>query len=284
MKRIENKKDILFVLVIYGCKVEDSVSFKTLIGKNNEDVKNLFVYDNSPYRQETLLPVAKYIHDTSNSGLGTAYNIACEYAIQYGYNWLLLLDQDTSFPDGALASYRKAMALDTNMIVPRHKITNGKFVSPTPYKMKTSYLQNTAPIGFAHFSDVSPINSGILISVESFRKSGGYEKNVWLDFSDICFIEKYKKYYSTYYILPDVICTQAFSAIETDKIKIYKRYCIYLECARNFPRQSLIDNMSLMITTLRPTLSRTIKEKTLLYLKAYWRIYVLRKAKKGKSL
>lgn len=280
MENIENHKDILFVLVIYGCKVEDSQSFNTLIAQDNDAIRNLFVYDNSPIIQDTTLPVANYIHDTSNRGLGIAYNTACEYAKQHGYKWLLLLDQDTIFPNGALASYRNAMALGVNMIVPRHKTINGKFVSPTPYKMKTSDLQDTSPTGIVRFSEVSPINSGILVSIEAFLRSGGYEEKVWLDFSDICFIEKFKKYYPTYYILPDIICTQTFSAIETDKKKIYKRYCIYLECARNFPKKSVIDYLTMTITTLRPTLSRTIKEKTLLYIKTYLGIYILGKKHK----
>jgi len=280
MKKIKKQNDILFVLVLFKCRIEDSISFKTLIEQDYTAVNNLFVYDNSPYIQKTILPIAEYIHDTSNKGLGTAYNTACKYAQQYGYKWLLLLDQDTSFPHGALKSYFNAMKLNTNMIVPRHKIGNGKYISPTPYIMMSSDLQETAPTGFSHFSDVSPINSGILVSVESFIRSGGYEEDVWLDFSDICFIEKYKKIYPTYYILPDVICTQSFSAIEIDKEKIYKRYCTYLECAHNFSKKSFRNYVYLTITTLRPTLSRTIKEKTLQYIKTYFKLYILGKNKR----
>ena len=270
------ERDILFVLVIYKCTVEESMAFKSLIGIEN--AKDLFVYDNSPYMQNTDLCVAEYVHDLSNGGLGKAYNAACKYAIQHKYKWLLLLDHDTFFPENALPAYREAIvSQQVDMIVPRHIISDGRFVSPTPYYMKTSDLQNTAPVGKVSFSSVSPINSGMLISVDSFKSVGGYEEAVWLDFSDICFIEKYKKKYSEYYILPDVICTQAFSAIETDYAKVYKRFCIYLECARNYPRHSVWDNISLTITTLRPTLSRTLRERRMCYIKAYWKIYMRKK-------
>ena len=86
------------------------------------------------------------------------------------------------------------MKLNTNMIVPRHKIGNGKYISPTPYIMMSSDLQETAPTGFSHFSDVSPINSGILVSVESFIRSGGYEEDVWLDFQIYVLLKNIRKY------------------------------------------------------------------------------------------
>ena len=51
----------------------------------------------------------------------------------------------------------------------------------------------------------------------------------------------------------------------------------YLECARNFPRHSFADSIILAIATLRPTLSRTIKERTLRYIKAFFEIYFFNK-------
>lgn len=271
------KDKILFVLVVYNCKIEESLSFKTLV-KGGEEA-NLFVYDNSPIIQNTDLHVAEYVHDTCNGGLGKAYNAACRFALENGYEWLLLLDQDTIFPKKALESYRRALEIrpDINMIVPRLKVADGRYMSPTHYFMKTSKLQREVPVGCVRFTEVYPINSGMLVNVDSFRSVGGYEETVWLDFSDICFIEKYKCKYSEFYILPDVVCTQAFSGLERDKDKVYRRFCIYLECACNFPRKSFIDSVELFLTTLRPTLSRTIKEKTLRYLKAYVLIYLKHK-------
>ena len=268
--------DILIVIVLYRRKLEDSASFKTIVSPSG-DIEHLFVYDNSPYIQHTELPVARYVHDISNGGLGKAYNIACEYAQAHGYGWLLLLDQDTTFPPNAMTFYRKAISssIGVEMIAPMHIVANGRFLSPTPYRMKTSSLQETAPTGIVRFKDASPINSGILVSVDSFLQAGGYEEDVWLDFADICFIEKYRKRYPEYYVLPDVVCVQSFSGEETDQKIVFRRYLIYLECARHFPRHTPLDSVALFITTLRPTISRTIKERTLRYLKAYWAIYVV---------
>lgn len=272
----ENNK-ILYVLVIFGCTVEQSRSFQTLIAHHKDEVCNTFIYDNSPIVQTTGYKVAAYVHDISNSGLGKAYNEACNFAIANGYEWLLLLDQDTNFPYNALQYYKKAISVKSEMIVPRHKVSNGFYLSPTPYKMKTSKLQIQAPVGLVNFKDYAPINSGMMVTAKSFMKVGGYDETVWLDMSDICFIEKYKKYYSSFYVMPEVICQQAFSGFDVNPQKIFKRFCIYLECSRNFPRSTFVDTLSLLITTLRPTLSRTLKERSLRYLNAYFCIYVLGK-------
>ena len=66
------------------------------------------VYDNSllDYQShEKLGGNIIYIHDRRNSGVSKAYNIASDYAIKNGYNWILLLDQDTFFPPGSIEKY-----------------------------------------------------------------------------------------------------------------------------------------------------------------------------------
>lgn len=278
---MEGNNDILYVLVIYGCAVEQSIAFQTLIAPYAEAISNTFVYDNSSTLQMTKHKVAAYIHDTGNSGISKAYNDACQYAKNHGYKWLLLMDQDTSFPPKSLDFYKTAArSVYAEMVVPRHKVNDGRYMSPTPYRMKTSSLQTDAPTGLVEFSKCAPINSGIMLTVESFIKSGGYEDKVWLDFSDICFIEKYKRHYRTFYVMPEVTCQQDFSGMETDPVKVYKRFCIYLECARNTPKPTIGDKLAMLITTLRPTLSRTVRERTLKYVKAHWNIYIKCKERK----
>lgn len=274
-----NDHTILYVIILYGCRLEDSTAFQTLLLKHRDAHPHIFVYDNSPVAQTTDLSIGQYVHDTGNGGLGKAYNAACRYAKKMGYRWLLLLDQDTFFPDNAYDEYHKAieMQLRVPMIVPRHVIEGGGYISPTHYCMHTSHISDAAPVGLVKFCQVCPINSGILLTVESFSNVGGYDELIWLDFSDIAFIEKYQKSYSEFYVMPDVTCRQSFSAIETDKNKVFHRFCIYLECARNFRKATSGNCLSLTFTTLRPTLSRTVKEHSMRYLRAYWEYYIKNK-------
>ena len=267
---------ILYVITLYGCMLEEAATFKTLFHGDKNYFKDIFVYDNSPMKQNESIKVGKYIHDICNGGLGKAYNAACVYAKENGYQWLMLLDQDTYFPENAIENYNEAIVSQSSvsMITPRHIIENGKFISPTPYHMFTSHVCTDAPTGIVKFSDASPINSGMLVSVESFCHSGGYYENIWLDFSDVAFIEKYKKLYHEYYVMANVICRQTFSGIETDKKKIYQRFCIYLECARNFRKCVHGISLALTVATIRPTLSRTLKTLNLKYIFAYFKYYL----------
>lgn len=263
---------VLYTLVIYGREVADTEVMRTLFAGRKERLQHLFIYDNSPSPHTPPQDVAHYVHDPSNGGLGCAYNTACRYAEAEGYEWLLLLDQDTTFPPNAIDKYEKAIVThpEIDMIAPRHMVNNGKFLSPTRYRMKTSHLQNYAPTGTVAFKDACPINSGLLVSVKSFIKAGGYDELVWLDFSDIRFIEKFRKHYNTFYVIPDLVCQQNYSGLDTDPEKVFRRFCIYLQCAAAYPRDSWTDTLALAITTLRPTLSHTIRRRTLRYLKAYF--------------
>ena len=270
---------ILFVVVIYNIPLTESKSYLTLLEQDGVSQADIFVFDNSPYQQKATLTVGKYVSDPSNGGLSKAYNCAAEYAQSHGYKWLLILDQDTTFPANALCAYQKAMAEhpDVEMIVPQHRISTGQYMSPTKYCMKTSHLQDTVPTGMVSFKDAAPINSGMLVSVASFVKAGGYDEQVWLDFSDIRFIEKYQRHYTHFYVMPDVVCTQNFSATDTDPERIFKRFRIYLSCAANYPKDSFADALAMFITTLRPTLSRTLKTRSMCFLQSWWNIYIRRK-------
>lgn len=264
---------ILYILVIYGCEATEAEAMQTLFAGHEEQLRHLFVYDNSPSPHTPPEGVAQYVHDPSNGGLGRAYNTACRFAESNGYEWLMLLDQDTTFPPDAIEKYQDAIAThaETDMIAPRHMVAGGKYLSPTHYRMKASNLQDSAPTGTVAFTKACPINSGLLVSVKSFIKAGGYDEPVWLDFSDIRFIEKYRKHYSSFYVVPDLICRQNYSGLDKDPEKVFRRFCIYLQCAAAYPRDSWTDTLALTLTTLRPTLSYTLRQRTLRYLKAYLR-------------
>ncbi|MCF0194137.1 MAG: hypothetical protein HUK00_03020 [Bacteroidaceae bacterium] len=160
------------------------------------------------------------------------------------------------------------------LVVPRHRVATGEFLSPTPVRMMTSHLQPDAPTGIVPFRDAEPINSGMMLTVSSFLRVGGYDEAVWLDFSDRCFIERYRQVYDHFLVLPDVVCTQTFSALDTDPDRILARFRIFLDCARHYPTPSLRSRLAMLITTLRPTLSRTLHSRSLSFLRAFLQIYV----------
>lgn len=260
---------ILFVIVLYKCRLKDSKSYISLLKKYPNEY--IFLYDNSPVKQTIERDNVTYIHDAKNSGLGVAYNKAAEYAKQNGYEWILIMDQDTMFPPNALRYYEDAIKNNPGIMLfaPIHRVAENTYISPTHYRFKTSHLEKSARTGLLSFKDAAPINSGMLINVEAFYKAGGYDEDVVLDFSDIRFIEKFKKYYSSFYAIGKIVCLQDFSIDEQNAEKLMARYKIYLKCALACKREHLYDHLSYLYITSRRTMKWTLRTHSLSFLKTY---------------
>src|ERR1700722_11755188 len=93
---------ILAIVVLYKQAPAESHALSSFFRILNERPQmaghfSLVVYDNSPHSHEVAdtFPV-DYVHDPSNGGLAAAYNYALGRAEGAGYEWLLLLDQDTT--------------------------------------------------------------------------------------------------------------------------------------------------------------------------------------------
>lgn len=270
-------KQILAVIVLYKCILKESASYQTLLKESDLD---LYVYDNSPNRQDIDLRNVKYVHDAKNSGLSVAYNRAAEYALLNGYQWLLLLDQDTTFPFGSLDLYLSAMLKypDIQMFAPVHRIKTGKYISPTHYFCKGSRPTKKLFNGILSFEQVSPINSGLLISLSSFYNVGGYDEKVVLDFSDIRFIEKYKKKYSCFYVIPGIVCLQDFSIEEHNVEKLMNRFQIFLNCALACKRESVFDRFGYLYVTAKRAIHLVLLTRKLMFLKIYISSYLFNKS------
>lgn len=250
------KNKILPVLVLYNQTIENSETFRTL--SLDSFVGDIFVYDNSPLPKETLLEGGGqfvYVHDASNGGISRAYNEAALYAKDKGYEWLLLLDQDTLFPQGALSLYESAISCNTSevMFVPQIYYLGKKAFSPVKLgfmSIKGKYVS----IGSHLWNDYSVVNSGMCVSLEAFSSVGGYEDNVRLDFADYCFIEKLKKKYQSFYRI-DVEAYQNFSNTESDLQKLKRRFDLYIESAMNVPSYDLKGKIRMRMYVLKHSLA-----------------------------
>ena len=256
--------------------LKDSETYKTLLFNQGAD---LLVYDNSPVPQSIPADYSghiEYVHDPANGGISIAYNYAAKFAKDHGHKWLLLLDQDTLFPSGAMSSYIDALNNHTqiSMFVPKVKNSDGRYISPTKYMLKTSRPVKKAREGVIPFSKACPINSGIMVSVDSFLEAGGYDEKVTLDFSDIRFIEKYKKT-QEYFFCMNIICLQNYSINEKDENKLLSRYKVFLKCAKHCKRETLWDDCGYLFTTLKRTIRLTICTRNVVFLKTYYHNYLL---------
>lgn len=272
-------KDILCILVLFNTELEYSDSITTL---NRElemlDISlDVFVYDNSPiptyqkssfvYKQMNIT----YISDTLNPGVSKAYNMGANYAHDIGKKWLLLLDQDTSFPENTLRSYLEVKENPDNsadIIAPTLQF--GKSIySPCGYHWyRTTKCKCVS--GLNSFKGITLLNSGLLITLSLFKAVGGYNEKISLDFSDTCFIERVKRTVCEFHLIP-ITCLHNLSSNETDLQVIRLRYKFYLLGAFAYSDESE-NRFLVMVWVFLRTLKLTFKYIDIYYLKSFFKI------------
>lgn len=264
---------ILAVIVLYNQKLFQSNTFNSLIKNSDLD---LFIYDNSSIAQHEQSEFENYvyIHDSANSGLSKAYNVAAKYGREANFEWILLLDQDTTFPENALLKYLDAISENPqiNLFAPTLLLSDSSIFSPTLYKHRISKIPKIKLVGIVDLTKFSPINSGMLIRIDAFLNVGGYNENVRLDFSDYQFLEKFSEFNKFFFVV-DFIGVQSFSNEELNPTKLLNRYIIFCECAVNCEKYSIRDRLDYLYIVTKRTLSLFFKTSDIrifvLFLKYY---------------
>lgn len=197
----------LATLVLYNTSLENSFTFQSLRESLNKAglPMDILIYDNSENPQKTPSSIKgwniRYVHDSTNGGVSKAYNSAFEMAKRDGKKWLLLLDQDTSYPVSAISEYCRSLTLhpDQHIFIPRLYDTLG-MVSPLQFKLGGGKRIKDLNPGTYSLHNFKFHNCGMLISTDAFEKAGGYDEQLPLDFSDFSFIERLKKNQSTFVV------------------------------------------------------------------------------------
>lgn len=277
------KNKILPVIVLYGQELCDSETYKSLLSDFDGQV---FVYDNSPKPQNVLLADGgcrcTYVHDASNGGISKAYNYAVSYALKNGFEWILFLDQDSHFANGAIAVYDSAISMNPAEVifVPQIYYSEKKAFSPVElgfWNVKGKFVS----IGSHLWSDYSVVNSGMCVNLNAYNSVGGYEDKVRLDFADYCFIEKIKKKYRSFYRV-DVDAYQNFSNSENDIKKMKRRFDLYLESAMNVPSYGLKGKIRLVMYVLKHSLALFLRTFDFFFITRYF-VKLIKCSDYGKS-
>lgn len=189
--------NLLAVLVIYNCKIEEAKTLKSLLQNYANNPKifenfRLIIYDNSLLKQTIHLTIPfdhQYIHDRNNEGLAVAYNYALNEAIKTSSPWLLLLDQDSLLPEDFIDNLSSDLSIigeDTTVtaVVPR-MCYKREFFSPA----KVLYGGRIRAINMRHrgictFKNAYALGSGSLIKVSFLHEIGGFNEVFWMDSLD----------------------------------------------------------------------------------------------------
>jgi GT2 family glycosyltransferase len=157
---------------------------------------SLVIYDNSPdsHHPPAGFPL-HYVHDPANGGLAAAYNYALSRAEETGYEWLLLLDQDTTltreFFAELIACANTLRAQDKVAAIVPKLIVRGVIQSPAEHfidYLRHQFRRNRPSLGLDVAGEqpgrISAYNSGCTLRVAALRSIGGFPKEFWLDYLD----------------------------------------------------------------------------------------------------
>lgn len=139
-------------------------------------VDKIYVYDNSEkpvaFFDWSLHANIEYYHDGENRGLPERLNAAAQKAIADGFNWLLTMDQDSSFSEKDIKHY-------LDQFCRFEKKSNVAVFGPV-HSDDLAALQNKAAW---HEAD-SLITSGALHNLACHTQIGGFDEALFIDAVD----------------------------------------------------------------------------------------------------
>jgi rhamnosyltransferase len=241
-----NLEKIIAVIVLYKCSLQESVTFNTLLDAValSDGKLTVLVYNNSPdywqhdekeYNQVEII----YVADSNNSGVSKAYNVAFSYALKFEKKFLLLLDQDTSIASNLFTSFfnsfKRYAPFDISIFCPQIENIDG-LLSPARFFLYTSKKLKKVEPGLHTLKGLAIINSGLFIFVPFFKRVGGYNERIKLDFSDFDFLRRSLKF-SQQIVVLDSKCKHSLSTDEKGSINsALSRFDYYLEGALHYEK------------------------------------------------
>lgn len=278
---------LLIIIVTYKQEYDQCATFRSLVENLCDKYKSdvfLYIYDNSPSKYENdSLHSNKidrkinviYNHDAQNSGLGVAYNSGAILAEDTGKKWLLLLDQDTNFSGGILENYFEAVISNKqiDIFAPTLFSKNNRLISPSKYFLKRGFALSYVPTGITSLKSITPINSGLLISLKLFNQVGGYDEKIKLDFSDHVFMDKIRKIRNSFYVIPcnsiHNLSSINLGALDNELV----RFRFFCEGARNASKNISDSFVYLLINFLR-AIKLSIHFKNFIFFIVLYRIWI----------
>jgi GT2 family glycosyltransferase len=262
---------LLVVLVLFQTTLRESAAFISLTNALNGASGSIFIYDNSPEMQ--VLPetdwTLHYQHDPTNPGVSKAYNEGFKIARQLNKRWMLLVDQDTFFPDTIFEKYFEARVC-SEIVVPILKDDAG-VVSPLEFYLgggqRLSVLKSNQTVSLKKYFFH---NSGLLISTDAFEKANGYDENLPLDFSDFSFVHRLRRTNDQFFVA-DVLCKHSLASTSAQPAgQRLGRFCHYAKSARHYKKNYHASSLLLPRVFLR-AIKLSWQYRTTDFLFAYFR-------------
>ncbi len=148
-----------------------------LIAALRDQFDRLFIADNAASRLQSAAPGIEVISNKTNRGLAAAINQLCAAALQAGYDWLILFDQDSRIPADFRARFNECCsALDRPPA-----LLAANYVTELCGTAFTGYLQ----VGGGLVGEMTvALNSGSLLDLAIHRDLGGHDESFFVDHAD----------------------------------------------------------------------------------------------------
>ena len=176
---------ILVVIVTYNPDITLLRETVTLLSKQADTI---LLYDNNSQNYRDIVnaqfPQNTILHPCQeNKGLPSHYNDAIQYGQENGFDFLLILDQDSSFDETFLTAYKQSLSDNFLCFVPLlvHNDDCYNDFYPAKTKGKTELVSRS-------------INSGALLNLKAFPTQLRFDEDLFIDCVDFDFFDKLQKF------------------------------------------------------------------------------------------
>lgn len=229
------KCSLEIIIVLYRCTLEESRAFNTLQEQlKGVDMDYELIIFNNDNRQQIDDSRYVVVNSEENKKLAYAYNFALKRAVENGYKWLLLLDQDTSVPKGYFnrlqdflkSGYPEKLAA----VVPVLK-SGDVVLSPKVVSSRMRIESKAKPNEYGRW--ITAINSMSLMNVGFFNSIGGFSSKYELDMLDRWSYNQIMKLNRLVYVL-DVNSNHELSFLDFEKNVTPERYSDFMKMENRF--------------------------------------------------
>ena len=166
------KNNFAACVILYNPKKEDIANILTYVNK----VKKVYIFDNTEGKSNENLfqnfQNVSYFWDNENKGIAIRLNEACEKAIADNFNYLLTMDQDSSFLEENIDQY----FTDVLNFKEKEKVA--------VYGLE--YSKNDINATTENYIEVDHlITSASVMNLKVYNEIGGFDENLFIDGVDI---------------------------------------------------------------------------------------------------
>ncbi|MEA5427189.1 glycosyltransferase family 2 protein [Arcicella lustrica] len=141
-------------------------------------VDKVYVFDNTEegtFLKKNLMeiPNITYLHDNHNAGIAKRLNTSAQMAINEGFDWLLMMDQDSKFEGNAIQYYWDGVS----------KFPHPENVGLFGPQFSRNNKQSLAQSSYQEIDGM--ITSGTLLNLNIYQQIGKFDEALFIDAVDI---------------------------------------------------------------------------------------------------